>query len=88
MASSILCRVPAVKGDWPDYFPNGTFRKEDRLVARLQAFSERHGLPKGLSVHVYETGATKLGIGRRHLGTISAGFILMARGINLNRVVD
>ena len=86
MSDSILYRVPEVEGDWPDYFPSGTFRDEARLVARLRAFSDHHGLPKGLFVHVYETDATPLGIGRKHLGSVSAGSVLMAGKIDLQKV--
>ena len=86
MPDSILYHVPEIEGNWPDYFPSGTFRDEARLVARLRAFSDCHGLPKGLFVHVYETDATPLGIGRKHVGSVSAGSVLMAGEIDMDRV--
>ncbi len=85
MADSILYRVPEPGPGWPEYFPSGTYQDEDRLVATLQVFGERHGLPRDLSVHVYETDATPLGIGRKHLGAINAGSVLMAGGVDMER---
>jgi hypothetical protein len=86
MSDSILYRVPEPGAGWPEYFPCGTYEDPSRLVARLQVFSQRHGLPKGLCVHVHETDATPLGIGRKHVGTINAGSVLMAGEIDLDRV--
>jgi hypothetical protein len=88
MSDSLLYRVPEVGPQWPDYFPSGTYRDEARLVAALEVFSRRHGLPQGFSVHVYETDATPLDIGRKHVGTINAGSVLMAGEINMGKVKD
>lgn len=70
----------------PPAFPGGTFGSEEKLLGALQAFDDRHGVPPSLTVHVYETDATSLGIGRKHLGTIAAGSVLMADGVDLDRV--
>ncbi|MEF8794975.1 MAG: hypothetical protein V5A22_01650 [Salinivenus sp.] len=87
MPDSLLYRVPEPGSGWPDYFPSGTHQDPDRLVARLERFNQHHGLPQGLSVHVYETDATALGIGRKHVGTISVGSVLMAGEIDLQKVL-
>ena len=84
--STYLYRVPEVGPRWPEHFPSGTYRDEEDLVASLRAFSDRHGLPRGLSVHVYETDDTPLAIGRTRLGTVEARAVLRAGEVDLARV--
>lgn len=86
MSDSIYYRVPDPGEEWPDHFPSGTYEDEDRLIALLQIFSQHHGLPPSLSVHIYKTDGTPLGIGRKHVGAISASSVLMAGTIDLSRL--
>lgn len=88
MSDSILYRVPEPGPDWPEYFPSGTYQDPARLALRLEAFVQRHGLPQGLSVHVYETDATPLGIGRKHVGTVGVSSVLMAGEIDLDQALS
>jgi hypothetical protein len=86
MSDSLLYRVPEPGPEWPEQFPSGTHQDPSRLVARLEVFVRRHGLPQGLSVHVYETDATPLGIGRKHIGAVGISSVLMAGEIDMDRV--
>jgi hypothetical protein len=72
--------------EWPDHFPDSGYRDEDELVEDLRRHNEKYGLPDDLVVHVYETDATRLGIGRKHVGTIAASTVLVMGEVDLSLV--
>lgn len=83
---SHLYKIRPSGTEWPESFPTGSFLKEEKLLDALEEIAEKRGLPGDLMVHVYETDATRLGIGRKHLGTIRASSVLTAEEVDMNRV--
>jgi hypothetical protein len=66
----------------------GPYEDEDALVDALLELSRSSRFERGdLTVHVYETDATPLGIGRRYLGAIDGGTVLVMGEVDEDRVV-
>ena len=67
----------------------GPFEAEEALIDALVELNRTSQLAWGeVVVHVYETDATPLGIGRKYLGTIDAGTVLMMGEVDEERVRD
>jgi len=65
----------------------GPYEDEDRLIDALVEMNRSADLEWGdLVVHVYETDATPLGIGRTYLGSIDGGTVLMMGEVDEERV--
>ncbi len=65
----------------------GPFEEEDALIDALIQINQSTHLEEGnLLVHVYETDATPLGIGRKYLGSIDGGTVLMMGEVDEERV--
>lgn len=65
----------------------GPFRDEGTLIDALIQISRSTELEWGtLIVHVYETDATPLGIGRKYLGAIEGETVLMMGEVDEDRV--
>ena len=65
----------------------GPYEDEDRLIDALVELNRTNQFAWGeLVVHVYETDATPLGIGRKYLGTIDGGTVLMMGEVDEERV--
>jgi len=65
----------------------GPYEEEDALVDALIEINRSSNLDWGdLVVHVYETDATPLGIGRKYLGSIEGGTILMMGEVDEGRI--
>lgn len=88
MPDSFLYRVPDVGPRWTEHFPSGTYETQEGLITALRAFSERHGLPADLPVHVYKTDDSALSIGRKYIGSVKARSVLEAGEIDLARMQD
>jgi hypothetical protein len=67
----------------------GPFEVEEDLIDALVELNRSSQLAWGeVVVHVYETDATPLGIGRKYLGAIDAGTVLMMGEVDEERVRD
>jgi hypothetical protein len=67
----------------------GPFEAEDALIDALLELNRASQFACGeFVVHVYETDATPLGIGRKYLGAIDAGTVLMMGEVDEERVRD
>jgi hypothetical protein len=67
----------------------GPFEAEEALVDALVEINRASQVGGGeFVVHVYETDATPLGIGRKYLGAIDAGTVLMMGEVDEDRVRD
>ena len=86
VSDSFLYRVPEVGPRWTDHFPSGTYETQAALIGALRAFSERHGLPSDLDVHVYRTDGTPLSVGRKYVGSIDADVVLTTGGVDMAQV--
>ncbi len=76
-----------VGGDLVDGY--GPYEDEDALIDGLVDISRSTDLEWGeLVVHVYETDATPLGIGRKYLGSIDGGTVLMMGEVDEERVTS
>ncbi|MFB6249607.1 MAG: hypothetical protein ABEL97_13660 [Salinibacter sp.] len=76
-----------VGGDRIDGY--GPYEDEDALIDALVDINRTTDLEWGeLVVHVYETDATPLGIGRRYLGSIDGGTVLMMGEVDEDRVTS
>lgn len=65
----------------------GPFEEEEALIDALIQVNQSTHLQEGsLVVHVYETDATPLGIGRKYLGSIDGGTVLMMGEVDEERV--
>jgi hypothetical protein len=65
----------------------GPYKKEENLVDALVDLNRDAQLEwDELTVHVYETDATSLGIGRKYLGSIDGGAVLMMGEVDEDRV--
>ena len=65
----------------------GPYRNEETLIDALVEINRKSQLEWGqLTVHVYETDATPLGIGRKYLGAIDGGTVLMMGEVDEGRV--
>jgi hypothetical protein len=65
----------------------GPYETEDRLIDALVELSRADQFEWGeLVVHVYETDATPLGIGRKYLGAIDGGTVLLMGEVDEERV--
>jgi hypothetical protein len=65
----------------------GPYSEEDALIDALVEISRADQFEWGqLVVHVYETDATPLGIGRKYLGAIDGGTVLMMGEVDEERV--
>jgi hypothetical protein len=65
----------------------GPYEEEDRLIDALVELSRTDRFVWGeLVVHVYETDATPLGIGRKYLGAIDGRTVLMMGEVDEERV--
>lgn len=65
----------------------GPYKNEKNLIDALVEINRATQLEWGeLVVHVYETDATPLGIGRRYLGAIDGGTVLMMGEVDEERV--
>jgi hypothetical protein len=65
----------------------GSYRNEEKLLDALVEISRGSQFEWGqLTVHVYETDATPLGIGRKYLGTIDGGTVLMMGEVDEERI--
>lgn len=74
-----------VSGNPVDGF--GPYEDENELIDALVEINRSTQLEWGeLIVHVYETDATSLGIGRKYLGSIDGGTILMMGEVDEERV--
>lgn len=86
MSDSRVYDVSPKGAEWPDHVPTGLYRDEEALVADLEDYGRSHGALSELLVHVYETDATRLGIGRKHLGTIEAHTVVERGEVDLTQV--
>jgi hypothetical protein len=76
-----------VGGDLVDGY--GPYEDEDALIDGLVDINRSTDLEWGeLVVHVYETDATPLGIGRKYLGSIDGGTVLMMGEVDEERVTS
>ena len=76
-----------VGGDLVDGY--GPYEDEDALIDGLVDINRSTDLEWGeLVVHVYETDATPLGIGRKYLGSIDGGTVLMVGEVDEERVTS
>lgn len=76
-----------VGGDLVDGY--GPYEDEDALIDGLVDINRSTDLEWGeLVVHVYETDATPLGIGRKYLGSIDGGTVLMMGEVDEKRVTS
>lgn len=76
-----------VGGDLVDGY--GPYEDEDALIDGLVDINRSTDLGWGeLVVHVYETDATPLGIGRKYLGSIDGGTVLMMGEVDEERVTS
>lgn len=76
-----------VGGDLVDGY--GPYEDEDALIDGLVDINRSTDLDWGeLVVHVYETDATPLGIGRKYLGSIDGGTVLMMGEVDEERVTS
>jgi hypothetical protein len=76
-----------VGGDLVDGY--GPYEDEDALIDALVDINRSTDLEWGeLVVHVYETDATPLGIGRKYLGSIDGGTVLMMGEVDEERVTS
>lgn len=67
----------------------GLFEAEDALIDALVELNRASQVACGDTVvHVYETDATPLGIGRRYLGAIDAGAVLMMGEVDKDRMPE
>lgn len=67
----------------------GPYEDEDALIDALVDINRSTDLEWGeLVVHVYETDATPLGIGRKYLGSIDGGTVLMMGEVDEERVTS
>jgi len=65
----------------------GPYEDEDSLIDALVEINRSTDLERGdLVVHVYETDATPLGIGRKYLGSIDGETVLMMGEVDEERV--
>ena len=65
----------------------GPYEEEEPLIDALVEINRADQFKWGqIVVHVYETDATPLGIGRKYLGAIDAGTVLMMGEIDEERV--
>lgn len=65
----------------------GPYEEENSLIDALVEINRSNDLEWGeLVVHVYETDATPLGIGRKYLGSIDGGTILMMGEVDEDRI--
>ena len=65
----------------------GPYEEENALIDALLEISSTHSFSRDeLIVHVYETDATPLGIGRKYLGAIDGGTVLMMGEVDEERV--
>ncbi len=65
----------------------GPYKEEENLVDALVELNRDAQLEwDELTVHVYETDATPLGIGRKYLGSIDGGAVLMMGEVDEDRV--
>lgn len=65
----------------------GPYKEEAPLIDALVEINRATQLEWGeLTVHVYETDATPLGIGRKYLGAIDGGTVLMMGEVDEERV--
>lgn len=65
----------------------GPYEDEEVLIDALIEMNRGPEIDGGeLTVHVYETDATPLGIGRRYLGAIDGGTVLMMGEVDEERV--
>ncbi len=65
----------------------GPYEEEDSLIDALVEINRANDLEWGeLVVHVYETDATPLGIGRKYLGSIDGGAVLMMGEVDEDRI--
>ena len=76
-----------VGGDLVDGY--GPYEDEDTLIDALVDINQSTDLEwSELVVHVYETDATPLGIGRKYLGSIDGGTVLMMGEVDEERVTS
>jgi hypothetical protein len=67
----------------------GPYEDEDALIDALVDINQSTDLDwSELVVHVYETDATPLGIGRKYLGSIDGGTVLMMGEVDEERVTS
>lgn len=86
MSDNRLYRLHA-GGDLVDGY--GPYEDEDALIDGLVDINRSTDLEWGeLVVHVYETDATPLGIGRKYLGSIDGGTVLMMGEVDEERVTS
>lgn len=65
----------------------GPFKEEEALIDALVEINRASQFQWGeLVVHVYETDATPLGIGRKYMGAIEGGAVLMMGEVDEERV--
>ncbi|PQJ35153.1 hypothetical protein BSZ35_11600 [Salinibacter sp. 10B] len=64
----------------------GPYEDEEQLIEALLEINRNSQLEGELTVHVYKTDATPLGIGRKYLGSISGGTVLMMGEVDEERV--
>ncbi len=64
----------------------GPYEDEEQLIEALLEINRSPQLQGDLTVHVYKTDATPLGIGRKYLGAISGGTVLMMGEVDEDRV--
>lgn len=65
----------------------GPFKQEDPLIEALLDLNRNRQLElTTLTVHVYQTDATPLGIGRKYLGSIEGSTVLMLGEVDEERV--
>lgn len=64
----------------------GPYENEEQLIEALLEINRGAQVTGDLTVHVYETDATPLGIGRKYLGAISGGTVLMMGEVDEERV--
>jgi hypothetical protein len=69
----------------PAEFPSGIYHSEKRLTQALREFKRKRSLPQKATIHVYETGATPIGVGRKYVGCVKAGSVLMAGEVPIGR---
>lgn len=73
--------------DGTDFSEFGPYESEESLLSVLRELNRSATIDwSSLTVHVYETDATSLGIGRRYLGAIGASAVLMAGGVDEERI--
>lgn len=80
-------RVYRLKADGNDFSEFGPYESEEKLLEVLRELNRSARIDwSSLRIHVYETDATDLGIGRTYLGSMGASAVLMAGEVNEERL--